>query len=271
MNEQNYFELVKSYKLQANKSLGQNFLINPEVASRIVDSLELKNGDKVIEIGAGLGSISYFLAKSDAESTLIDVDDRMITFLEEQYKDNKNVVVKRENILKSDLTKYNKIIGNLPYYITTGILETILLKAINAETIVLMCQKEVYSKLLKNTKDISPLSLFLNYVSSIELVTNVSRNNFAPIPHVDSLVFKLTPNENIKRDDNVELYKLMNKLFLHRRKTIYNCLRFIINDNEKTSEILAKVNIKENLRPEQIDIESYIKLMYELKAQNLLK
>ena len=69
----------------------------------------------------------------------------MIAFLEEQYKDSSNIVVKRENILKSDLSKYNKIIGNLPYYITTGILETILLKAVNAETIVLMCQKEVYS------------------------------------------------------------------------------------------------------------------------------
>lgn len=271
MNEQNYFELVKSYKLQANKSLGQNFLINPEVASKIVNALDLKEGDKVIEIGAGLGSISYFLAKSPAKSTLIDVDDRMIAFLEEQYKDSSNIVVKRENILKSDLSQYNKIIGNLPYYITTGILETILLKAVNAESIVLMCQKEVYSKLLKNTKDISPLSLFLNFVSNIELVTNVSRNNFAPIPHVDSLVFKLTPNENIRREDNASLYNLMNKLFLHRRKTIYNCLRFIINSNELTSEVLAKVNIKENLRPEQIEIESYIRLLNELKARNLLK
>lgn len=271
MKVENYFELVKSYKFQANKSLGQNFLVNPEIAQKIVDSLEVNKDDKVIEIGAGLGSISYFLAKSEADVTLIDVDDRMIAFLEEQYGNNNNITVKRENILKSDLTSYRKIIGNLPYYITTGILETILLNAVNAKTIVLMCQKEVYSKLLSTTKDISPLSLFLNYVSSIELVSNVSRNNFVPIPHVDSLVFKLTPNVNIKREDNKTLYNLMSKLFLHRRKTIYNCLRFLINNNELTSKILSKVNIKENLRPEQIKIESYIELMNELKANNLLK
>ena len=84
-------------------------------------------------------------------------------------------------------------------------------------------------------------------------------------------MFKLTPNENIKHEDNAILYNLMNRLFLHRRKTIYNCLRFIINSNELTNEVLAMVNIHENLSPEQIKIESYIELLNELKARNLLK
>lgn len=270
MKESEYFELVKSYKFQANKSLGQNFLINPEIANKIVNSLNIQKDDKILEIGAGLGSISYFLAKSEGESTLIDVDDRMIYFLKEHYEENKNIVVLRDNVLKHDLSKYTKIIGNLPYYITTGILETILLNGTNATSIVLMCQKEVYAKLLKNTKDISPLSLLLNYVSNIELVTNVSRNNFTPIPHVDSLVFKLTPNENIKNKDNKALYKLMCNLFLHRRKTIYNCLRFIVKDNEVTIEILNKLNISQNLRPEQIEIEKYIELLQELKKRAII-
>ena len=111
MNEKEYFEKVKSYKLIANKSLGQNFLINPQIAEKIVDLLNLKEGDRALEIGAGLGSLSFFLAKSPAESQLIDVDERMLMFLDEQFKDFKNIEVKRQNILKHNLSGFNKIIG----------------------------------------------------------------------------------------------------------------------------------------------------------------
>ena len=100
MNEKEYFEQIKSYKLIANKSLGQNFLVNPQVAEKIVNLLDVTEGDKILEIGAGLGSLSYFLAKSNAQTQLIDVDERMLMFLEEQFKDNKNVEIKRQNILK---------------------------------------------------------------------------------------------------------------------------------------------------------------------------
>ena len=185
MNDKEYFEKVKSYKLIANKSLGQNFLINPQIAEKIVGLLSLKEGDKVLEIGAGLGSLSYFLAKSPAESQLIDVDERMLMFLDEQFKDCKNIEVKRQNILKHDLTGFNKIIGNLPYYITSGIIEKLLLDAKDAKTTVLMTQKEVYPKLLSSNK--SPLSMFLNYVADISSPMDVGRNNFAPVPHVDSV------------------------------------------------------------------------------------
>ena len=202
MNENQYFETVKSFKFLANKSLGQNFLTNPDIASKIVEKLDVKKGDKVLEIGAGLGSLSYFLSEKAAKTQLIDIDERMLQFLNDQFQNNENIEVKRQNVLKHDLSGFTKIIGNLPYYITSGIIEKILVDAKDAEIIVLMTQKEVYPKLLSNFK--SPLSLFLNYVSEISPAMDVNRNNFTPVPHVDSVVFMLKPNQNIK-DNNTPI------------------------------------------------------------------
>ena len=259
MTEKEYFEQIKSYKLIANKSLGQNFLINPQTAEKIVNLLEIKDGDKVLEIGAGLGSLSYFLAKSPGKSQLIDVDERMLVFLKEQFKDANNIEIKRQNILKHNLSGFSKIIGNLPYYITSGIIEKLLLDAKDAELLVLMTQKEVYPKLLSSNK--SPLSLFLNYLASISSPIEVGRNNFAPVPHVDSVVFVIKPNENIKNEENKKLFKVMKQLFLLRRKNILNNLSNLVKNKEKAREILGKMNIDTNKRPEELPIEFYINLL----------
>ena len=264
MNVNTYFEDIKTYKYLANKSLGQNFLINPEIAEKIVSKLDLKESDNVLEIGAGLGSLSVFLVESKSRINLIDIDERMLSYLNEHFKEQQNVIIRRQNILKEDVSKYTKIVGNLPYYITSGIIEHLLVNAKSAEKIVLMCQKEVYPKLLSSF--VSPLSLLLNHVCEISAPINVGRNNFTPVPHVDSVVFVLTPNENIIKPDNIELLKLMQQLFLHRRKTILNCLQNVIKSKEKAEAILKLCNIDFNLRPEQLKIESYILLLKTLKS-----
>ena len=140
MNGKEFFQNIKSYKLIANKSLGQNFLINPAVAEKIVKLLEIKEGDNILEIGAGLGSLSYFLAKTQEKCQLIDVDERMLTFLNDEFKNAKNVEIRRQNILKHSLDGFTKIIGNLPYYITSSIIEKLLLEGKDAEIMVLMTQ-----------------------------------------------------------------------------------------------------------------------------------
>lgn len=264
MNKELYFENIKTYKLLTNKSLGQNFLINSEIAEIISKKLDLENGDNVLEIGAGLGSLSIFLADSKSRVDLIDIDERMLAHLNEAFKDYDNVVVRRQNILKQDLKGYTKIIGNLPYYITSSIIEHILVNAIDAKKIVLMTQKEVYPKLLNTF--VSPLSLLLNYVCEISQPMSVGRNNFSPVPHVDSVVFELIPNKNIKNEENKELLKLMQQLFLHRRKTILNCLQNITKDKDLASKILDDLGVNKMLRPEQLNINFYKSLLKQLKS-----
>ena len=267
MNKEQFYNEIKSYKLLANKSLGQNFLIDPSVCEKIINLLSLKKEDNLLEIGAGLGSLSYFLIDKPSNNILIDIDERMLQFLNEHFSNYPNVTVKRMNILKEDLSSYTKIVGNLPYYITSGIIEHILLNATNVQEVVLMVQKEVLVKL--NSKEISPLSMFLKYVGSIQTLLNVSKNSFCPVPHVESAVFKFIPNENIKNENNKQLYKLITKLFLHRRKNILNNLNSLIANKEQAINLLNELNVEQNLRPEQLDIGFYIKLLDLFKKYNL--
>lgn len=264
LSEDKFYELVKTYKFIANKSLGQNFLINPIACQNIVSKLEIEKDDNILEIGGGLGSLTYFLAQEKGKKTIIDIDEKMLGFLRENFKNIDDLQIKYQNILKCELSGFTKIIGNLPYYITSSIIECILLNGVNAKKIVLMCQKEVYPKLLSSTK--SPLSIFLNYVCKISSPYNVTRNNFVPVPHVDSVVFELIPNKNIKESTNKDLFKLMSAMFIYRRKTILNCLTAYVGSKEKALEYLKKSNINEMLRPEQIDIEGYKTLLKVLKS-----
>ncbi|HBF68487.1 MAG TPA: ribosomal RNA small subunit methyltransferase A [Firmicutes bacterium] len=269
MNKEEYFSNIKTYKYIANKSLGQNFLINPSISENIVSNLEINDEDNVLEIGCGLGSLSYFLMQKSNKITFIDVDERMTNYLLEHFKNCENKDVKRMNILKEDVSKYSKIIGNLPYYITSGIIEYLLLNATNAKKIVLMTQKEVYLKLI-DPKEVSPLSILLRYVSNISNQTNVGRNNFTPIPHVDSCYFSLITNENIKNTSNNEVYKLMKTIFTHRRKNILNCLSRIINDKQECTKILESINVDINSRPENLSINDYFKLLDVMKTNNIV-
>ena len=265
MNKETFFKDIKSYKFLANKSLGQNFLIESDIASNIVNTLSLENGDSVLEIGAGLGSLSYFLVNSTNNVTLIDVDENMINILKDKFKDT-NVV--RANILKYDISSFNKIIGNLPYYITSSIIEYLLLNGKNLKMATLMVQKEVYDKLFIK-KEISPLSLLLNYLAVASKSNFVSRNCFSPVPHVDSVYFSLSFNEHIQ-SDNKELYILMTKLFIHRRKTILNNLTSILKDKQKAEQVLLDSNIKLSSRPEQLNILDYQNILKTLQFNNLL-
>ena len=269
MSKTDFFENIKTYKYSANKSLGQNFLVDSNVCEKIVNELEVKESDTVLEIGAGLGSLSYYLVKTNAQTTLIDIDEQMLIALHNNFDKYDNVEVLRQNILKYDVSNFTKIIGNLPYYITSGIIEHLLLNAKNAETIVLMTQKEVLQKLLPSSKEISPLTLLLNYVAELKPALNVSRNCFVPVPHVDSSVFKLIPNANIKNEENKEVYKLMCNIFLHRRKTILNCLTNIVKDKNVASDILKELNTSELLRPEQLNIEFYFSLKRQIKKHTI--
>jgi len=264
LNEANFYSLVKQYKFIANKSLGQNFLIEPRICENIIQKLEISDCDNSLEIGGGLGSLTYFLSQQKGKKTIIDIDENMLRFLRDNFENISDLQVKYQNILKLDLSIFTKIVGNLPYYITSSIIEHILLSATNVNKVVLMCQKEVFPKLLPS--NISPLSILLNYVGKISGSMNVSRNSFTPIPHVDSVVFEFIPNENIKNQENKELYKLICAMFLHRRKTILNCLTAHLRNKEDALEALNSAGINVMLRPEQINIEQYKTLFKVLKS-----
>ena len=148
MDKESYFERIAEYKLLAKHEVGQNFLVDPGVCERIVSLCEIKSGEKVIEIGCGAGSLSYFLNESEGSSDLIDIDEGLLAKLEEDFKGSDKVKPTYGNAVKWDYAPYDKIVGNLPYYITSLILEKVFLGASNCKKAVFMVQKEAAERIL---------------------------------------------------------------------------------------------------------------------------
>lgn len=265
METKKYFDLIKERKFLAQKELGQNYLINYDACQKIVEALGINPLDKVLEIGCGLGSLSYFILKKPCNAVFIDIDESSLMFDRDNLEFDDNYSFLNQNIMKVDISKYTKIIGNLPYYITSGIIERLLLNASDVKTIIIMIQKEVYQRITSpiKTKDYSPLSILLSYVAECNLLYNVSRHDFVPEPHVDSVVIKLIPKKDCA--DALNLYKTTKRMFLCRRKTILNNLKSLIHDNELACKILNNAGINCLLRPDAIDLNSYLRLTNELK------
>jgi 16S rRNA (adenine1518-N6/adenine1519-N6)-dimethyltransferase len=268
MDKMKYFEGVASYKLLAKKEVGQNFLADPGVAERIVSLLNLQKDDHVLEIGSGAGSLSFFLSLGPAQSDLIDIDEALVTKLQHDFEGNAFVRPLMGNAMRYDYSSYTKIIGNLPYYITSGIVEKILLGANHASRVVLMVQKEAADRLMAKlgSKEYSPLSLYLNYVGTVKRAFNVPRTAFVPAPHIESTVITIDLLPEKHDDESAAMYQLAQKLFLYRRKTILNNLKTYLNDDNKALAALQIAGIDPGLRPEDLTAGNYIALLRALKC-----
>ena len=261
MDERAFFEGVASYRLLAKKEVGQNFLVDAKTASFIVDALDIQPEEKILEIGCGAGSLTFFLAQSKGNVEAIDIDEAMLLKTGKDFQNRPNLEVKYGNAAKWDYAPYDKVIGNLPYYITSLLIERALLTGTNAKAMVFMVQKEAGDRLLAKvgTKDYGPLPILIALLSNAKKSFVVRRGCFAPAPHVDSVVlrFEMKP----ERDPDIEkAYKICNALFLQRRKTLLNNLKNMIHDGEKARRILSDLSLSENLRPEQVPPETYLAL-----------
>lgn len=251
------------YETKAMKKYGQNFLIDDEIAAKIVGRLKDKQDSTIIEIGPGLGALTYHLVKKNTNLKVVELDERMVEHLNSEINEP-NVEIIHQDFLKYDLNKINGdiyVIGNIPYYITGEIIEKIV-RYPNVKQIVLMVQKEAYYRYVSpiNSKDYTPISIFIDYLGGATLVNNISKNAYWPRPHIESVVFEI--NVNKKRIANNErlFFKVTKSMFLMRRKTILNNLSSYLKDKDKAKTILKKLNCLETMRPEQLDLNFYLDL-----------
>ena len=268
INRKNVMEVIEKSGLKPDKDYGQNYLLEPELAKRIIDLLEIKSGENVLEIGPGLGSLSHFLSLySDSKITLVDIDERMINFLKIIYN-TINISLVLNDIRKHDVTKYDKIVGNLPYNITTETVVYLLENAKNAKKMVLMCQAEAFPRFNDlSGKEYGPVSILVHLLGNSKRNFTVKPGSFYPIPKCSSVVFTIDLNNDDKREQSLEVYRFAKKMFLNRRKTIYNNLSSFLGNKETAAELLKQSNIDPSKRPEELSPSNFVTL-YECVNKN---
>jgi len=255
--------------IKAKKSLGQNFLIDNNILNRIVDIGSIKD-NFVLEIGPGTGNLTREILKKNPKKMLvIEKDEKLSLLLSQNFKDQ--LIIINDDVLNIDEKKLNKekltVIGNLPYNISTEILckWIINLKDSNFwfNELILMFQKEVAERIIAdfNTSKYGRLSIISNWKLNIKKICDISPNSFFPKPKVDSTLLYFTPKKNfIKLDEPKNLEKITRIFFSQRRKMIKKPYNQIFNGN---NEILNKLKINLNLRPQNLDFLTYYNLTKE--------
>ena len=268
--------ILKKYHIQANKKLGQNFLINDEVINGIVEASNIQKEDLVIEIGPGLGTLTSELLEHAGKVIAIELDENMIPILNDRFKLYDNFKLLNEDVLKVDLNKLisenmgglskAKVVANLPYYITTPIIMKLLENKLNIESITVMVQKEVADRITAKPGDklSGSITYSVDYYAEAEKIVFVDKSSFIPEPEVDSEVIKLQIREEPKvHVENEELFfKVIKASFMQRRKTLLNGLSNsgIIKDKERLKEILQKLGLSIDIRGEKLTIEEFAEL-----------
>lgn len=252
---------INNHNLHPVKRFGQNFLIDEMIVATIVKALDIKKDEIIMEIGPGLGALTEELNKYQQSLHLYEIDQQMVDHLTQIFHEYPWIEIHQIDFLKASLSTSDKclVIGNLPYYITTPIIEKVLLE-MNFRNFVFMVQEEVKERLLANpkSKDYGPLSILLSLFYHAEQVCLVSKECFYPIPHVNSIVFKVSSVH--KYEDKKALYQFLKAMFLMRRKTILNNLTSYLHSKEKASAILNECHIDTKRRPEDLQKEEYMAL-----------
>ena len=254
--------------IKAKRSLGQNFLIDKNIIDKITSTVSI-SGNEVLEVGPGTGNLTKEILKNNpSKMYLVEKD----TFLAENLEDiiDERVKIFNEDILKFDenLLSKNKIIvfGNLPYNISTEIISTWITKLKNDywfSDLILMFQKEVADRIIArfNTSAYGRLSILTNWRLNINKICDISPESFSPRPKIQSTLIHFTPKKNFADiKDPLNLEKVTRIFFSHRRKMLKKPFNQMFNGN---NDLLNKLNIDLNLRPQNLDFDTYYKLTIE--------
>ena len=251
-------------------SLGQNFLKDKKVLIKIIDSVDVKEDDLIIEVGPGQGALTKYLKLFHANLRCFEIDTRVKKYLD-SFVDEKTEII-YEDFLDIDIKeqikdiKYNDlyVIANLPYYITTPIIEKIIDANVNVKAMVLMVQNEVADRLAAKPgcKDYGAISVYLNYYFNVEKLFVVNRNSFDPVPNVDSAVIKLSRKDKLLKVDEDLFFKFVKDAFFMKRKNLRNNLRQY--DLSLIETILSKYNLTLQDRAENVSLECFVDIVNEL-------
>lgn len=277
-------EQLTARNFAPRKSLGQNFLTDDNILSKIIIAGDLGENDLVLEVGPGLGALTEKLVERSKQVVAIEYDRGLFTILREKFADSKNLILFNQDILTIDLAEIlkdyprevycYKVMANLPYYITTPVIFQLIESWLPWKMMVFLVQKEVAERMVAGpgTKEYGALTVMLNFYGSVKKIGNVPKTVFYPSPQVDSTIIQI---ESHGREDYPLVYPYLHRVvqaaFGQRRKTISNALASLGNsfaDKELTAELLRKSQIDPMRRGETLSVEEFLRISEELQIRS---
>lgn len=273
--------IKKKYGFKNAKSLGQNFLNDMGVIEAIIEGSQIGPEDLVIEIGPGMGVLTAAAAEFAGKVVAVEIDTRLMPVLKETLAGYFNITVLNQDIMKTDLPALIaehfdadgegkvRIVGNIPYYITTPILMMLLESRVEAETITLMMQKEVADRIeaQPGSRTYGALSVAVSYYCSVERIADVPKECFSPPPKVDSAVLCMTRRKEppVPVTDEKLFFDIVKAGFGKRRKTLTNALTGLHElTKDDAKEILEKAGVAPSRRAETLDLQEFALIAEEL-------
>ena len=258
--------ICKRFDIKMSKKLGQNFLIKRGIVDEIVHAAELTPGEPVLEVGPGIGTLTQGLAQSGADVTAIELDRRLLEVLDTTLASYDNVRIVHGDVLKLDVPtimnhKPFKVVANLPYYITTPIIMSLLESKLPIERLVVMVQNEVALRMVAKpgTKDYGALSVAVQYYTEPDIVLDVPPKSFLPAPAVTSSVIRCVLRDKPPVDviDEKLFFRVVKAGFAQRRKTFANTMKTTGLSKDRIEELLAKANIDGQRRGETFTLQEF--------------
>jgi 16S rRNA (adenine1518-N6/adenine1519-N6)-dimethyltransferase len=266
--------LARRHALRPDKRLGQHFLFNPSTLRKIVEAAGLASGETVLEIGAGLGSLTCALAEQAGEVIAIEFDHRLQPALAEAVQPFENVRVVAGDVLELDLEelvgrRQHAVVGNIPYNITSAVIRKVMEAQQPAKTVVLTIQEEVARRITSGPGDMSLLALSVQLYGRPKIVLRVGRGQFWPVPDVDSAVLRIDmdvpgnrPNSQVER-----IFKLARAGFGQRRKQLRNALSIGLSvPSDEAAGWLLRADIEPRRRAQSLTLEEWGRLADAAKA-----
>jgi 16S rRNA (adenine1518-N6/adenine1519-N6)-dimethyltransferase len=252
------------------KSLGQSFLIDKNVQRKIIDACELNDAQTVLEIGPGRGELTRLILAKAKFAYAVELDSCLCTALKEQFRYCGKVRIICGDILKFNFNRYLskvpnkvKIIGNIPYYITTPILEYLIAHKVKISSIFLTVQKEFAKRIVggPGSKNYGAINCFIQYHADPRVIFTIKKECFRPQPKVDSCLLRLDIKEESRLEEKEErrLFRVVRTAFNQRRKTLRNSLKTII-PAPRLTRFFLNTNLSPNIRPENLTLENFIEL-----------
>lgn len=254
------------------KRLGQNFLVDKNIQKKLVRACNFAPHDTVLEIGAGTGELTGLIAGQVSKIYALEIDKDLCANLKKLFDDYPNVRIVSQDVLQFNFKKYFcgkkvKILGNIPYYISTPIIERLINFREVTDTVFITVQKEFAERVCaaSGSKTYGSLSCFVQYYFKPQIIMQIKKNSFFPAPKVDSCFLRLEAKKNLplKKSGEKLFFRIVRQAFNQRRKTLRNSLKNIIPP-EKLQRFLASFNLDSNIRPEQLTIQDFINLVKTL-------